>query len=368
VPSKPGDNSDVTNALANLRTRVELSGLTSLALGGPAELFVEATTPGEVVDAARWAFAQKMPFRVMGGGSNLVVSDDGVGGLVLRMATRGVDLREEHDRVTLRIAAGESWDDVVACAVGSGLAGIECLSGIPGAAGATPIQNVGAYGVEVSDVLSSLVVLDRETLTTRRFARDECGFGYRTSVFRRNPDRYIVLTVELALRRGAPSELRYGELRRLLEARAAAPGAADVREAVLELRRSKGMVEDDKSPGSVGSFFVNPVVAPEVYERICAAAECRAPHYPAGDDGVKIPAAWLIEQAGFHKGMRRNGVGVSPRHSLALVHYGGSSTRRLLQLAAEIRSTVWGRFAVRLQPEPVFWGFATEDPLEGSCA
>jgi UDP-N-acetylmuramate dehydrogenase len=349
---------------------VLLGPLTTLELGGPARALVEAEEEGDLVDALRWAAGEGIPVAVLGGGSNVVVADGGFPGLVLRMATRGIEVRagRAERRVHLTAAAGEPWDELVDAVVEEGLAGLECLAGIPGTVGAAPVQNVGAYGQEVADTIAAVRVLDRATLATRELAPAECGFGYRTSVFRRAPERFVVLAVTFRLDPGAPRTVRYPELARALGGSPAAPpDVAAVRDAVLALRRSKSMVldPDDENRRSVGSFFVNPVVDPATADAVAAAAGAGAamPRWAAGDGRAKLSAAWLVERAGFAKGTRRGAVGVSSRHALALVHHGGGSAAGLLALAREIRQGVAARFGVVLHPEPVFLGFPTADPL-----
>jgi UDP-N-acetylmuramate dehydrogenase len=300
------------------------------------------------------------------------------------MAQRGVGSERRGDRDELwTVAAGEPWDPLVERAVAAGLAGIECLSGIPGTAGATPIQNVGAYGQEVSEVVESVRVLDRASLEERELAPEECAFGYRDSRFRREPERFAVLAATFRLARGGEPALRYPELARSVAAAGGErPSLEAVRRTVLALRRSKSMVIEpgDENRRSVGSFFVNPVLpaaeAEAVAERAVAAGAARDPSevpsfaagpVPAGSAGpaglVKLSAGWLIEHAGFPKGTRRGAVGISSRHALALVHHGGGSTADLLRLAREVRRAVQDRFGVTLQPEPVFLGFGEKDPL-----
>ena len=353
--------------------QVPLAPLTTLELGGPARYLARVESTVELVEALRWAREERIAVAVLGGGSNLVVADAGFDGLVVQPALRGVELDRGADRVRVTVAAGEPWDEVVALAVGEGLAGLECLSGIPGTAGAAPIQNIGAYGQELSGVMESVQVLDCESLRERTLCGAECGFGYRSSRFRAEPGRSVVLAVTLALGAGARPALRYPELAEALAVRAAEPSLSDVRAAVLELRRGKSMVLDPDDPNrrSAGSFFSNPVLDPAAAEAVVARALAsgavvraeEVPRFPAAGGAVKIPAAWLIERAGFEKGLRRGPVGISTRHALALVHHGGGTTRELLTLAAEIRTAVRDRFDVILQPEPVLLGFPPGDPL-----
>jgi UDP-N-acetylmuramate dehydrogenase len=337
---------------------VPLAPLTTLELGGSARFFARADSEAAVHEGQRWADGRGLPVFVLGGGSNLVVGDDGFDGLVLQVAPEGLTFSDERGEVTA--AAGERWDVLVARSVGRGLAGVECLSGIPGLVGATPIQNVGAYGQEVSETIRSVRVLDRRTLAVDELAPAACGFGYRDSAFKRAPDRHVVLAVTFALRPGGAPTVRYPELRQALPG---SPTLAQVRSTVLELRRNKSMVLDpsDENRRSAGSFFMNPVVPAAEADRVAALAvregivteASQVPRYPAGDGQVKLAAGWLIERAGLKKGQRQGPVGISSRHALALVHHGGGRTADLLALAREIRDTVAARFGVKLVPEPV---------------
>jgi UDP-N-acetylmuramate dehydrogenase len=335
-------------------SQVPLAGLTTLRLGGPARRLLVAGTEDEVVEAVRAADAGAEPLLVLGGGSNLVVADEGFDGTVLQVATRGVAVAPlaEH---ALQVEAGVDWDHVVRLTVEEGYAGLEALSGIPGRVGAAPIQNVGAYGQEVAQTVAWVRVLDRSTHDVVLLDPQECGFGYRDSVFKRS-DRYVVLAVAFALehsRLGAP--VRYAELaRRLGVAVGARVPATDVRAAVLELRRGKGMVLDaeDHDTWSAGSFFTNPLLAPEE----AATLPEDAPRWPTDDGRVKTSAAWLIEQAGIGKGHGAGAARVSTKHTLALTNRGGATTAELLELAREIRAAVLDRFGVTLVAEPVLVG------------
>jgi UDP-N-acetylmuramate dehydrogenase len=324
-----------------------LAELTTLRLGGPAGRVETATTAAELVDAVQQADAAGESILLLGGGSNLVVGDDGWPGLVVRVASDQV----RTDGETLIVDAGIEWDALVRRTLDAGLSGLETMSGIPGLVGATPVQNVGAYGAEVADVLTALTIFDRETKAVETWSPERCQFGFRTSAFK-HTDRYLVLDVTIRLVRSAESRpVRYLELaRRLGIAQGESAPAAKVRETVLELRRSKGMVldADDHDSWSVGSFFVNPLldVVPE------AAAYC--PQWQA-DGRTKLSAAWLIEQAGFTKGYGldhgRGTVSVSTKHTLALTNRGGARTAELLALATEIRTGVEAKFGIRLGPE-----------------
>jgi len=348
-----------------IRRDVPLAPLTTFELGGPARFLAEVATSDDAVWALRWAGDQDLPVFVLGGGSNLVVGDAGFPGLVLQSSARGMEFRSQGDRVLLEAQAGEPWDDVVAAAVARDLAGIECLSGIPGTVGATPIQNVGAYGQEVADTIRSLRVLDRRTLEVRELPAADCGFAYRDSIFRRDPGRAMVLSVSFALRPGAPPRLAYRELANALAGRAR-PSLPEVREAVLDLRRKKSMVYDLRDPNrrSAGSFFTNPIVgvdqaaalvAQALGENMVRAPE-EVPQHLLPDGRVKLAAGWLVERAGVPRGLRLGPVGVSSSHALALVHHGGGSTADLIRMAVHVRDRVAERFAITLQPEPVFLG------------
>ena len=352
-----------------LREGVPLAPLTTLDLGGPARWFFEARTRPELVQVLRWAAEHGLVVAVLGGGSNLVVADRGFPGLVVRVALRGLVAQAGGGKVRLSVAAGEPWDWVVKRSVAEDLAGLECLSGIPGTAGATPIQNVGAYGQEVAEVVEEVRVLDRATLCEATLGAVECGFGYRSSLFRTQPERFVVLAVTFGLRPGGPPALRYEELERAVRRKGPRVDLGGVREAVLGLRRAKSMVvePDDPNRRSAGSFFTNPVVSPEeadeVARRALALAVGEPRRFPTDGGLVKLAAAWLVEHAGFSRGLRRGAVGLSSRHTLALVHHGGGTTAELLALAREIRAGVEERFGVRLTPEPVFLGFPSGDPL-----
>jgi UDP-N-acetylmuramate dehydrogenase len=333
-----------------------LADHTTLRLGGAADRFVTARTEDELVEAVSAADAAGEPCLVLGGGSNLVVADDGFRGTVVRVATSGVsaDVGDGPScgGAMVTVAAGESWDELVATAVTRRWVGVEALAGIPGLVGATPIQNVGAYGQEVSQTIASVRVWDRKLRGVRTLANADCGFGYRSSRFKADPRRHVVLSVTFQLAQGdLGAPVTYAELARTLgvETGQRAP-AADVREAVLGLRRGKGMVLDpaDHDTWSAGSFFTNPVVAPEAVPE-------GAPAWPA-DGGVKTSAAWLIEHAGFAKGYGNDRVGLSTKHTLAITNRGSGTTADLLSLAREIRDGVETAYGIRLVNEPVLVG------------
>jgi UDP-N-acetylmuramate dehydrogenase len=349
---------------------VKLADYTTVRLGGPAGAFARAETEDELIDAVRSADAAGERVLILGGGSNLVVADEGFDGTVIQVATLGVrrggGVSRGAEPGELTVAAGEEWDGVVARAVAEGLAGLECLSGIPGLTGATPMQNVGAYGQEVSDTITRVRVWDRNAAEVLELPAADCGFGYRTSRFRGSA-RFVVLSVTFALAvqaRSAP--VRYAELAAAL---GVAPGdqvdGAEARAAVIELRQRKGMVIDAADPDtrSAGSFFLNPVLDAATLARVEAAArdrcgpDVRVPRFEAGNGQVKVPAAWLIERAGFTRGYNPgDGARISSKHTLALVNAGSASTAALLALAREIRDGVHAAFGVALSPEPILIG------------
>jgi UDP-N-acetylmuramate dehydrogenase len=338
----------------------QLRDHTTLRLGGPARSWVRATTDDELTEAVRRADEAGEPVLVLAGGSNLVVADEGFAGTVVEVATTGVTADHEGDDPTcggvlVTVAAGEPWDAFVAQAVERGWVGVEALSGIPGSVGATPIQNVGAYGQEVAQTIASVRVWDRRLRGVRTFAAADCGFGYRTSRFKADPDRHVVLEVTFQFRHGQlGAPVTYAELVRVLgvEAGGRAP-MTDVRRAVLELRRGKGMVLDptDHDTWSAGSFFTNPVVPPDDVPD-------GAPAWPTPEGSVKTSAAWLIERAGFGKGYGEGSARLSTKHTLALTNRGDATTADLLALAREIRDGVEERFDIRLVNEPVLVGCA----------
>jgi len=365
------------SALA-VKDDVPLAPLTTLELGGRARHLVEVATDAAVAEALAWADARALPVLVLGGGSNVVVADAGFPGLVVRVTARGRTFSPSSpsgdDTVLAAVAAGEPWDDFVADAVARGLAGVECLSGIPGLAGATPIQNVGAYGQEVADTIRVVRAFDRRSRSIVELPAQACAFAYRDSLFRREPTRFVVLGVTFALRAGGAPTLRYRELADALASSSRPPTLADVRATVLALRRRKSMVIDaaDANRRSVGSFFTNPLVDADVAEGLAAravadgvvASAADVPRWPAGAGRVKLSAGWLIEHAGIAKGLRRGAVGVSSRHALALVHHGGGTTAELAALARDVRGAVAARFGVTLAPEPIFVGTTLDAPAD----
>jgi UDP-N-acetylmuramate dehydrogenase len=356
----------------DIREQFPLAPLSTLGVGGPARYYARVTSEDGVREAVEWARTRDLPLFVLGGGSNIVLSDQGHPGLVLHLATRGIAARPAADAVEVTAEAGEPWDALVADAVAQGWAGVECLSGIPGLVGATPIQNVGAYGQEVAETVVAVEALDLRTGRVCRLASAQCGFAYRDSRFKSaDQGRFIVLRVTYALRPGGAPAVRYAELGRRLEERGLhAPSLADVRETVIGLRRRKSMVLDPEDPNahSVGSFFTNPVVPAATADELEAALRRdgvlgdgeHPPRFPAGEGRVKLSAAWLIERSGLTKGHQRGKVGLSSRHTLAIVNRGGATASDVVALAREVRARVHERFGVTLVPEPVFVGVAMD--------
>jgi len=353
---------------------IPLAPLTTLGVGGLARYFIEATTLDDVKRAAAFAVTRARDLFVLGGGSNLLVADRGYRGMVMKMSLRGI--REKgiapDGRRIFSVAAGEPWDSFVAHVIAQNCAGIECLSGIPGTVGGTPIQNVGAYGQEVSETIHAVRVLDLESMEVVTLSPAECGFAYRSSIFNTSMrGRYIVLVVEYALTPGGAPRIEYADLKRWLAEHAPASGTptlAETRDAVRAIRHGKAMliVEGDEDCRSAGSFFKNPIVSETDFARITEAATRMAkqqpPKYPAQTDATadlqfKTSAAWLVENAGFTKGTVRGNVGISRKHALALVNRGGASASEFVEFKKEIQKKVFAEFGVSLHPEPVFLGF-----------
>ena len=339
-----------------------LAPLTTLGVGGPARYFLEARSEEDILGGSAWAQERGIPLFVLGGGSNLVVSDKGFDGLVLHIALHGIESADKagSDQVLFRAAAGESWDHFVQQVVERNYAGIECLAGIPGTVGGTPVQNVGAYGQEVASVIERVRVFDLRERAFTEFSTAQCEFAYRRSRFNStDKGRYIVTHVDFRLQRGGVPTLKYADLQHAFPNNTEAT-LIEVASAVRRIRQSKGMllVEGDADSRSAGSFFKNPVVPMQAVQRIAISAEKEPPTFPASDiSHVKIPAAWLIEQAGFAKGCSRGAAGISTRHTLALINRGGATAAEILALAEEIRATVAARFAIALELEPVLVGF-----------
>jgi len=341
---------------------VALAPYCTLGVGGPARWLVHARDEDAMLGAFAWAKSHGLPLRVLGGGSNVVVADAGVDAVVVRMDLRGVTTRATADAVEVTAAAGEPWDALVALAVANGWAGLECLSGIPGLVGATPIQNVGAYGQDVSETVTTVRALDTETGRVLTLGNDACAFAYRDSRFKsREPGRHVILSVTYRLVPGGAPRLRYAEVTRHLQTRGLArPSLGDVRESVLAIRRSKSMTIDsgDENRRSCGSFFTNALVTAADADRVArVTGDPALPRWPEPDGRVKLSSAWLIEHAGFARGHREGPVGLSTRHALALVAHDGARAADVMAFARRVTAAVQARFGVRLTPEPVFWGF-----------
>jgi UDP-N-acetylmuramate dehydrogenase len=344
------------------RARVPLEPLGTLGVGGAARWFLRAERTEDVAAAHRWSDERREPLFVLGGGSNLVVADEGVDGLVLHIGLRGITFTESSGDTLVTAGAGETWDGLVDAVVARGLAGVECLSGIPGTVGGTPIQNVGAYGQEVAHTIERVTVFDRARQQVQSLDAQECAFSYRLSRFKaQDAGRFVVCDVTFRLRAGSPTTTYADVAAHLERAAIPRPSLSDVRHAVLAIRRLKGMVVDASDPDSrsVGSFFMNPVVADTDRERFASIAGTRAPGFAMGDGRVKIPAAWLIERSGFCKGHSDGAVGISTKHPLAIVNRGGATAGDVLRLATAIKQRVIDRFGVWLRPEPVFVGFGS---------
>jgi len=344
-----------------------LAPFTTFGIGGPARWFVEAASEEEIAEAASWAEEHAVKLFVLGGGSNLLVSDAGFDGLVVRVALRGITAQDAADSTGERIyqaAAGEDWDYFVAFSTQAECAGIECLAGIPGTVGGTPVQNVGAYGQEVASAIERVRAFDLQSHSFVEFAAAECGFAYRRSRFNsENRGRYIVTRVDYRLIPGGAPTVRYADLQRAL-AESGALSLAEVAAVVRRVRQAKGMLLVDGDPDcrSAGSFFKNPVVSEDQLRQIAAVSAKEPPRFPAGPDSenqgrIKVPAAWLIEQAGFSKGYTLGATAISSRHTLALINLGGAKAAEVLALAGEITAAVEERFGIRLEMEPVLVGF-----------
>ena len=353
----------VISSSVQILENIPLAPYTTLKVGGPARYFVEAHSENDILDALSYAHEHKLEFFVLGGGSNLVVADAGWLGLVLKVALAGIDVTNHNRKRVFVSGAGEDWDGLVAFSVKEGCAGIECMSGIPGTVGGTPVQNVGAYGQEVAETITSVRVIDTTTGDTRELTSAECGFAYRTSIFNSSEKgRYIVTQVSFALTPDGTPRVEYADLRRYFGSSQSAPNLQQVREAVRSIRASKGMLitPDDDDCRSAGSFFKNPIVSVAEYDRIAAlpaSREQKPPQFTAPNGNVKISAAWLVERSGFSKGYAAGRVGISRKHSLAIVNRGGASAAEIVSLKNKVQEGVLNTFGVQLHPEPVFVGF-----------
>jgi UDP-N-acetylmuramate dehydrogenase len=341
---------------------IPLAPLTTLGVGGPARYFLEAATAEQVREAAMWAAEHRLPLFILGGGSNLLVADAGFPGLVLKINILGVAEQPAGQKLLFTAGAGEEWDSFVSYAVVRNCAGVECLSGIPGKVGGSPVQNIGAYGQEVSETICRIEALDTATGEIEMLDNACCKFGYRSSVFNTSAGgRYIILRVTFALTPGGPARVAYADLKKRFDGRT--PSLVETCDTVRNIRAEKGMLltEGDEDCRSAGSFFRNPVLSPEQYselERRVYELGMSVPSYPGLASQRKIPAAWLVEHSGFAKGYEHGPVGISRKHALAIVNRNNARASDVLALKDEIQAAVRARFGIELQPEPVFVGFS----------
>jgi len=346
-----------------IQENVPLAPLTTIKVGGAARYFIEARTAAEIAEAAAFASTRHLAFFVLGGGSNLVISDNGWPGLVLKVGIPGIDERVESGKKIFEVGAGEEWDKFVSRAVACNCAGIECLSGIPGSVGGTPVQNVGAYGQEVAETIASVLAFDLRDNQVRELCNEACGFSYRTSIFNSSErGRFIILRVTYALTPGGAPQFEYADLKKYFVGWSEKPSLAEIRDAVRKIRASKGMLisPGDDDSRSAGSFFKNPIVSSEQYQQLSARAAARnltIPSYPALDKLRKISAAWLVEHSGFSKGFVDGHVGISRKHALAIVNRGEATAAQIVALKERIQERVEEIWGIRLEPEPVFVGF-----------
>jgi len=342
-----------------IQENVSLAPLTTLRVGGPARYFVEALNVDDVRDAIKFAHSQALPLFVLGGGSNLVVLDSGWPGLVLKVAIRGFNHRHGHEVAYFDAGAGEDWDGFVSATVAHHCAGLECLSGIPGSVGGTPVQNVGAYGQEVSQTIETVEAIEIATLESREFDKEDCKFNYRTSIFNTTErGKYVIARVSYALIHGGAPRLEYADLKRHFAGWSEAPSLSQVREAVRKIRASKGMliVPGDEDSRSAGSFFKNPILTDEQFAEVmkrAASKNLEVPSYPALEKQRKLSAAWLVEHSGFAKGYGFGQVGISRQHALAIVNRGNATAAEVLALKDQIQQRVKDIWGISLEPEPV---------------
>ena len=342
---------------------VYLAPLTTLKVGGPARYFMEPKSAAEVAEAVNFARASNLPLFVLGGGSNVVISDAGWPGLILKPAILGIDERTENGKAIFEVGAGEEWDRFVARAVARNCAGVECLSGIPGSVGGTPVQNVGAYGQEVSETIESVMVFDLKDGQIRELCAEACGFQYRTSIFNTSErGRFIILRVTYSLTPGGKPRIEYADLKKHFAGFQNVPSLASTREAVRRIRATKAMLitPGDEDCLSAGSFFKNPILTPAQYEdlnRRAAAKGLQVPSYPALDAQRKVSAAWLVEHSGFSKGYRSGRAGISRKHALAIVNRGEATAADIVDLKDHIQQRVEELWNIHLEAEPVFVGF-----------
>jgi UDP-N-acetylmuramate dehydrogenase len=342
---------------------VALAPLTTLKVGGSARYFIEATNPAEVSQAVEFSKSANLPLFILGGGSNLVISDAGWPGLVLKVGITGINHRHGHDEVIFEAGAGEDWDKFVGMVVAHNIAGIECLSGIPGSVGASPVQNIGAYGQEVANTIESVVALDLRDGEVHELSNEECGFSYRTSIFNTTErGRYIILQVNYSLNHGADAYIAYADLKKYFAGWSEKPALANVRDAVRKIRAGKGMLitAGDDDCRSAGSFFKNPILSADQYQALTARADAKnlqIPSYPALDAQKKVSAAWLVEHSGFSRGYGSGPVGISRKHALAIVNRGNATAADIVAFKEDIQQRVEEIWGILLEPEPVFVGF-----------
>jgi len=342
---------------------VALAPLTTLKVGGPARYFIEAQSISEVSEAVAFSQSNNLPLFVLGGGSNLVISDAGWPGLVLKVGITGINHRHGHDEVVFEAGAGEDWDKFVGLVVAHNCAGIECLSGIPGSVAGTPVQNVGAYGQEVSNTIESVLALDLKDGQLHELCKEACGFSYRTSIFNTTErGRYIIVQVNYALKHGGDAYIAYADLKKYFAGWSVKPTLAETRDAVRKIRAGKGMLitAGDDDCRSAGSFFKNPILSAEQYQTLMARAAAKnlqIPSYPALDAQKKVSAAWLVEHSGFSRGYGNGPVGISRKHALAIVNRGSATAADVLALKDSIQQRVDEIWGILLEPEPVFVGF-----------
>jgi UDP-N-acetylmuramate dehydrogenase len=346
-----------------IQENVALAPFTTFKVGGPARYFAEAGSMAEVSEAVGFARARGLKLFVLGGGSNLVVSDAGWPGLVLKIGIGGINRRQENGREIFEAGAGEEWDKFVAYAVANNCAGVECLSGIPGSIGGTPVQNVGAYGQEVATTIESVLALDLRDGQPHELCNEACGFKYRTSIFNSSErGRYIIVKVTYALQSGGDAFIAYADLKKYFAGWNEKPALTNVRDAIRKIRAGKGMLimPGDDDCRSAGSFFKNPVLSSEQYENLnmrATAKKLQIPSYPALDAQRKVSAAWLVEHSGFSRGYGHGRVGISRKHALAIVNRGQATAAEVLAFQEEIKARVKEIWGVALEPEPVFVGF-----------
>lgn len=347
----------------NIQQNVPLAPYTTFKVGGPARFFVAAYSEQDIQHAVEFAASRKLALFVLGGGSNLVVSDQGWPGLVIKISIPGVHSDTGNGKMLFHVGSGEDWDAFVAKTVAAGCAGIECLSGIPGTTGGTPVQNVGAYGQEVAETIASVRVLELANGKVSEMPNAQCGFSYRTSIFNSTQrDRYIVLATTFVLTPGGRPRIEYADLKKHFAGASSPPTLAATRDAVRAIRHSKAMLitPDDEDCRSAGSFFKNPILTTDEYEalnKIIRSLNKQVPTYPAGEGKVKVAGAWLVENAGFYKGYSLGPVGISRKHSLAIVNRGGAKATDIVALKNQVQQGVKQKFGVELHPEPVFVGF-----------